>query len=85
MDIKVIGTGCNKCHELYDNTKRALSEVAIDANLSKVEDLIEIVKLGVMSVPSLMIDGKLVVTGQVASKDKILKILKNISDMTPVK
>lgn len=76
MNIKVIGTGCDKCSKLYENTVEALSKLEIDANLEKVEDLIEIVKLGVMSSPSLMINGKEVVSGQVVSTDKIIKILK---------
>ena len=76
MQIKVIGTGCDKCDKLYVNTQEALTELGIEAQLEKVEDLLEIVKLGVMTSPSLMIDGKLVVSGQVVSKDKIKKLLR---------
>ena len=60
MNIKVIGMGCKDCDTLYDN----------------VGDLIEIVKLGVMSAPSLMVDGKLVVSGRVAKKNEIIQLLK---------
>ena len=76
MQIKVIGTGCDKCDKLYGNTQEALTELGIEAQLEKVEDLLEIVNLGVMTSPSLMIDGKLVVSGQVVSKDKIKKLLR---------
>ena len=76
MQIKVIGTGCDKCDKLYGNTQEALTELGIEAQLEKVEDLLEIVKLGGMTSPSLMIDGKLVVSGQVVSKDKIKKLLR---------
>lgn len=76
MEIKVIGTGCDKCDKLYANTQEALAELSLDANLEKVEDLMEIVKLGVMTSPSLMVDGKLVVSGKVVSKDAIVKILR---------
>lgn len=75
LDIKVIGTGCDKCDKLYENTQTALKELGIEANLQKVEDLLEIVKLGVMTSPSLMVNGKLIVSGQVVSKDKIVKHL----------
>lgn len=75
LDIKVIGTGCDKCDKLYENTQAALKELGIEANLQKVEDLLEIVKLGVMTSPSLMVNGKLIVSGQVVSKDKIVKHL----------
>lgn len=76
MEIKVIGTGCDNCAKLYENTSEAVKELGIDATIEKVEDLIEIVKLGVMSVPSLMVDGKLLVNGKVVSKTKLLKLLK---------
>ena len=75
MNIKVIGTGCDKCDQLYDNVKLALVELGQEAQIEKVEDLLEIVKLGVMTSPSLMIDGKLVLSGQTASKEKIIKLL----------
>lgn len=75
LDIKVIGTGCDKCGKLYEHTQSALKELGIEANLQKVEDLLEIVKLGVMTSPSLMVNGKLIVSGQVVSKDKIVKLL----------
>ena len=76
MQIKVIGTGCDKCDKLYANTQEALAELGVEAQLEKVEDLLEIVKLGVMTSPSLMIDGKLVVSGQVVSKDKLKELLR---------
>lgn len=78
MNIKIIGTGCDKCDKLYENTKLAIDELGLNVDIEKVEDLIEIVKLGVMTSPSLMINGKLVVSGQNASKEKIIKLLKSI-------
>ena len=76
MNIKVIGEGCEKCDQLYKNTKDAIDELGIEATLEKVEDLIEIVKLGVLTAPSIMVDGKLIVSGQVASTKTIIKLLK---------
>ena len=76
MDVKIIGSGCDDCSRLYDNTVAALQELGIEAEVTKVGDLIEIVKLGVMSAPSLMVDKKLLVAGKVASQKEIVKILK---------
>lgn len=45
MNIKVIGTGCEKCDKLYNNVKEALEETGIQAEVEKIEDLMEIVKL----------------------------------------
>lgn len=76
MDIKVIGSGCEDCGRLYDNTVAALAELGIQAEVAKIGDLMEIVKLGVLSAPSLLVNGKLVVAGKVASQKEIVKILK---------
>lgn len=76
MDIKVIGSGCPDCDRLYANTADALQELGISADITKVGDLIEIVKLGVLSAPSLMVDGKLLVSGRIATKKEIIKLLK---------
>lgn len=75
MDIKVIGSCCDKCDKLYENTKLALEELGLNIEIEKVADLMKIVQLGVMTAPSLLIDGKLVVSGQVASKEKIIQII----------
>ena len=76
MDVKIIGSGCDDCSRLYDNTVAALAELNIDTDVTKVGDLIEIVKLGVMSAPSLMVDGNLLVAGKVATQKEIVKLLK---------
>ena len=75
MTIKVIGSGCENCSQLYTNAWAALMRSGIQAELERVEDLIDIVKLGVMTAPSMMIDGKLVISGRVAGEDEIIEIL----------
>ena len=76
MNIKVIGAGCDTCNKLYENVLEAVQETGCDATVEKVEDLIEIVKLGVMAAPSLMIDGRLVISGRTAKKDEIMRLIK---------
>lgn len=76
MQIKIIGSGCPDCSRLYDNTLAALSQLGMEAEIEKIGDLMEIVKLGVLSAPSLMVDGKLLVCGKVASRKEIVKLLE---------
>lgn len=76
MEIKVIGTDCEKCGKLYENTLEAVKVSGVEADIQRVEDLLDIVRLGVMSSPSLMIDGKLVVAGRIAKVDEIRKLLE---------
>ncbi len=76
MEIKVIGMGCDKCDALYANTLAALEKAGITARVEKVEDLVEIVRIGVMAAPSLMVDGKLVLSGRTATVQAIVKLLE---------
>ena len=76
MIIQVLGEGCEKCSQLYENTKAAVEQLGLDATVEKVEDLMEIVRLGVMTAPSLLVDGRLVVSGQVATTKAIVKLLQ---------
>ena len=77
MIIKVIGAGCDKCDKLYENVMQALEETGVEAEVEKVEDLMEIVKLGVMTSPSLMVDEKIVSAGRVMKKDEVKKYIQS--------
>ena len=80
MEIKVIGTGCEKCNRLYQNVQQAVNELGITANIEKVEELMDIVRLGVMLTPALMVDGKIVITGRVPDVKGLLSILSGNTD-----
>ena len=77
MEIKVIGTGCEKCDQLYKNVQEAAKQLGLNVQIHKVEDLMEIVQLGVMTSPSVMVNGKLVVSGRVANVKSLVSILKS--------
>lgn len=75
MDIKVIGSGCDKCDQLYENVQQAVTQLGLEADIEKVEDLMEIVKLGIMSVPAVMVDGNRIVSGRVPKTKELVKLL----------
>lgn len=75
MDIKVLGTGCAKCNKLYDRVSEIVESENLDANIEKVSEMKDILSYGVMSVPALVIDGEVKVTGSIPSKRKIKKLL----------
>lgn len=75
MEIKVIGEGCEKCNRLYENTCLAVKELGLEASIDKVEDLMDIVRLGVMTTPSVMVDGQLIISGRVPKVKEIIKLL----------
>jgi len=71
MDIKILGTGCPKCKALEKAAKDAVSQTGVDATVSKVEDIMQIMQFGVMTTPALVVDGKVVVKGRVPGIDEI--------------
>ncbi len=75
MEIKVLGTGCAKCKTLEKHTKEAVQQLNLDAQVIKVEDIVEIMQSGVMTTPALMVNGKVVVKGKVPSVSDIKDLL----------
>ena len=75
MKIEVFGTGCPKCKTLYANVQKALVDLNIAADLSKVEDISRITDAGVMFTPALSVDGAVKSAGKVLSVEEIKKIL----------
>ena len=77
MEIKVLGTGCAGCKALFETVKQAVSELGIDAVVVKEEDLMEIMKYNVMTLPGLVIDEKVVSKGKKLSLSEVKELLKN--------
>ena len=73
--IQILGTGCPKCKKLAENAETAAKEIGIEYELEKVTDINEIMKIGVMMTPALVVDGNVKVVGKVLSSDEIKQIL----------
>jgi small redox-active disulfide protein 2 len=70
-DIKVLGTGCANCRNTIKLIEEVAAEKGVAITLSKVEDLPEIMKYGVMSTPGVVVDGKVVHAGGVPDRVRI--------------
>ena len=75
MEIKILGPGCPKCKTLDKVTREVVKKHGINATITKVEDIMEIMKYGVMSTPALVVDEKVLVKGRVPSADEIKQLL----------
>ncbi len=75
MNILVLGTGCSKCKTLEKATREVVEKYGIDATVTKVEDIVEILKFNVMTTPALVVDGKVLVRGRVPSHDELKELL----------
>lgn len=77
MKIQVLGTGCAKCKQLTANAEEAVAALGLGASVEKVEDLREIMKLGVMTTPALVVNGKVASAGKVLAPEAIVVILRS--------
>jgi small redox-active disulfide protein 2 len=75
MQLLVLGPGCTKCRKLAEAAVQAARELGLEYQLSKVTDLNEILALGVMMTPALVVDGTVKVTGRVPSVEDLKRIL----------
>lgn len=71
MHVQVLGMGCAKCAKLYEEIKSLVAEAGADVTVEKVEDLQQIMALGVMSTPGLVVDGEVKVVGRMPSRDEL--------------
>jgi small redox-active disulfide protein 2 len=75
MNIKILGTGCPKCKTLEKLTREVVEQNGIDATITKVEDIVEIMKYGVMTTPALVVDEQVTIKGRIPSTDEIKRLL----------
>ena len=76
MKIQILGTGCPKCNQLYQNAQQAVDESGIEAAVEKVTDLKDIMAFGVMVTPALAIDGQVKASGKVPSAEDIKRMIE---------
>lgn len=75
MIIKILGTGCPRCKKLENSTKEALNQLGLQAEVVKVTDIQNMLSYGIMSLPGLVINEKVVMYGQNPSVKEIIKLI----------
>ena len=65
--IKVLGSGCAKCHEMEENTKAALAALGLAEDVQLITDF---------SVIALVVDEKVVSYGKVLKQEEVASILR---------
>ena len=76
MNIKVLGGGCNKCETLLANTKEAVANAGVEAEVEYITDFAVIAGYGIMSTPAIIVDEKIVSMGKVLKSSEIQNFLK---------
>lgn len=75
--IKILGReGCSNCSRMFQDTIDIAAENNLSADIQHVTDLEQVMKYGVMSLPGLVINEKVVSYGRILSKNDIKQLLK---------
>ena len=80
VGVKVLGSGCAKCHALEEAARAALEELNMDTAIDHVTDFSQIAAYGVMSTPALVVDGKVVSYGKVLKKDEAKALIQKVRE-----
>lgn len=75
MNIKILGPGCQKCKTFERLVKEVVAENNLNAEVSKVDDIVQIMSYGIFSTPGLVVDEKVLISGRLPSKKEITKLL----------
>ncbi len=75
MNIKVLGSGCRNCEALLRAVTEAAAKKGIEADIEYITDMEQIMRYGVMSLPALMIDGRVVSAGRALKEREAEKFL----------
>lgn len=75
MEIKILGTGCPKCKTLEKLTREVVEQNSFSANITKVEDIMDIMKYNILSTPALVVNEKVEIKGRVPSAEEIKQVL----------
>jgi arsenite-transporting ATPase len=76
--IRVLGPGCPRCQALYMNTRLAVDKLGLDAEVTKVDGIAEMIDRGIQASPALVVDEELVMAGNVPTPDQLGELLAEL-------
>ena len=77
LDVKVLGPGCSNCQKVEAAAKSAVASMGVEAEITKVTDYKEIVELGIMATPGLIVNDEVVSSGRIPSETEIITWVVN--------
>jgi small redox-active disulfide protein 2 len=80
MEIKILGTGCPKCKRLEDLTRQAAAEASIEASITKVTNIDQIMSYSILSTPGLVIDEEVRSSGRIPRKEEIINWMEEAQE-----
>ena len=75
MNIKILGPGCARCHQLEKTTREVVKELGVDVEVEEVKDINKIMEYPILTTPGLVINGQVVCTGRVPAKTELTQLI----------
>ena len=75
MEIKVLGSGCSRCHKALEVVEKVVKEQGVDAQVEYVTDIERMMAYNVMSMPAIVVDGEVRLKGAVPTEADVKKML----------
>ena len=76
--IKVLGAGCKSCHEQFENAQAAVKVLGLPAEVEYITDMEKVMDYGVMSMPAIVVNDKVVSMGKVLKAADVEKLLRKL-------
>ena len=76
--VKVLGAGCKSCHEQLENAKAAVESMGLSVEVEYITDMEKIMGYGVMSMPAIVVNEKVVSMGKVLEVAEVEKLLHKL-------
>ena len=76
--VKVLGAGCKSCHEQYENAKKAVQTLGLSVEVEYITDMQKVMEYGVMSMPAIVVNEKVVSMGKVLKAADVEKLLSGM-------
>lgn len=77
--VKVLGTGCASCHAQYNNVKEAVEKMGLPSKVEYITDLQQVMKYGVMRMPALVVNEKVISIGKVLKSADVEALLRKFT------
>ena len=74
----MLGAGCKSCHEQYQNVINAAAEMGLAKDIEYITDMEKVMAYGVMSMPAIVVNEKVVSMGRVLKTADVVKLLNNL-------
>ena len=73
--IEVVGPGCARCHEMHRVVQRVVDEAKLECVVQQATSIERMIELGVLSVPAIVFDGKVVLSGRIPEAEDVRCLL----------